>query len=281
VDIKALRNLAKARQRAAGKKISRLKSRGVDIAGTGYDPRKDIANINRLNGKQLNAFIERLDTFTSRSTSFVASGNPRDPFTRAQWNRYEKGRKAIRNKGVAEQNKFSNVPLMNQDQTIGQRDSTSATRREGLKTYGDVTTRLYEDMGPLRSTDVMSPAKLNQIIKSQEKRLAAGYAPKKLAEQREQALDMAASFGDDKMMEDIKDLSDDEFNMWFNYTAEASNLKRGYVKNKDMANGKDDPSAMQIAEDSHQDLVESLAWAKNPFGNTGTKAVKTKRSRRR
>jgi len=60
-------------QRNTGKKISRNKSQnGTLIAGTEFDPRKALADISKMRGRDLDAQIRRLTAFNDRSTQFVA-----------------------------------------------------------------------------------------------------------------------------------------------------------------------------------------------------------------
>jgi len=71
-ELESLRQLARKRHRAATQKASRLRSKGVEVAGTKDDPRKEPASFKRMNAKQLEAHIGRLDSFVSRDTQFVA-----------------------------------------------------------------------------------------------------------------------------------------------------------------------------------------------------------------
>lgn len=67
-----LRAQVRARQRAAGNKMSKMKRRsGASLAGTELDPRKSSANINKLNTRQLEAQLRRLDAFIDRKTQYV------------------------------------------------------------------------------------------------------------------------------------------------------------------------------------------------------------------
>lgn len=71
-----LRARVRARQRAAGNKISKMKRRsGAVLAGTELDPRKSSAAINKLNTRQLEAQLRRLDSFIDRKTQYVGLAN--------------------------------------------------------------------------------------------------------------------------------------------------------------------------------------------------------------
>lgn len=69
-DVKALRAEVKRLQRNAGKKLARLRAKGIKNTHT-IDPRKETALVNRYNTTQLKTQLERLGKFNSRSNQFV------------------------------------------------------------------------------------------------------------------------------------------------------------------------------------------------------------------
>ena len=84
-----LRDMARKRMRAAGKKISyNRRINSIEIGGTPFDPRVPASRINRYNTQQLKALISRLDRFTARTTQYVATGEGLAP--KAEMREYKK-----------------------------------------------------------------------------------------------------------------------------------------------------------------------------------------------
>lgn len=71
-ELAQLRAVARARHKAATKKISRNKTNfGAEISGTKFDPRRDLAKVAKYNSSQIKGYINDLDSFVSRKTQFV------------------------------------------------------------------------------------------------------------------------------------------------------------------------------------------------------------------
>lgn len=88
-NIQSLREEALKRHKAASRKISRLRrEKGVEVAGTEYDPRVDVTKIKRYNSKQLSAYIDRLNGFTRRTVQYVPDYRKR-PIRARQWQGYQ------------------------------------------------------------------------------------------------------------------------------------------------------------------------------------------------
>ena len=80
--------LARARHRAATRKISRQRAAGVDVSGSEFDPRRNLKTVARYNRRQLEGYIRTLNTFTDRRNQYVAGagGSPiaRSTFSQLQ-----------------------------------------------------------------------------------------------------------------------------------------------------------------------------------------------------
>lgn len=279
MDINELRELALNRHKAATRKVSRLKSNGVEISGTQLDVRRDPKRIKKYTRSQLNSYIRKLDTFVSRRTSYVASAVPDKPLNPARVAKYKANEERLRKYGKEEASEFAKISLRGEAMTVGEYDELSKSRSGNKFTYGDVTTRIYGEMGALKSTSIYGPEALEKLIAQQEKRLKGGYKKSKLDNQRSEAKQMAASFGDPDMDRAIENLTDNQFNIWFNYTKEAKRLKRGYVKKQ---HGGGNQASAQIAEDDHQELLESLQWADQlPAERTPNKPARGRRGKRK
>lgn len=97
-ELEELRATARARRNAATRKVARNRRAGVDIAGTEFDPRVSNDRIARLNTKQLNALIGRLDSFMSRKSQFVNLAQGIAP--RSEFNEYKKWERKYNKKAV-------------------------------------------------------------------------------------------------------------------------------------------------------------------------------------
>ena len=208
-----LRALARKRQRAVGKKISRIRRQvGAEIAGTSYDPRKPSSNINKLNRNQLRSYINKLNAFQSRQNQYVQlSGNV--PLPRKTWLAYVKPQEKV-NKLANTLDKFINpISVVNNNpndiNTIGLQKSML-----GKKEYPRMTGAA---MTPFRRSELLSykvksAEAVGILTRNALKQSSPGFLKsqvKTFRKQVESALDKMA--GSEEMKQSFNELSDFQF----------------------------------------------------------------------
>lgn len=88
MDIHEKRELARKLHRSATQKISRNKGKGIALAGTEYDVRRDPSKIKRYTGRQLDTYISELSGLVSRKQQFVTDAFNK-PLPRSAWKPYK------------------------------------------------------------------------------------------------------------------------------------------------------------------------------------------------
>lgn len=224
----------KAKHRAAGSKVSRLKnSGGVNIAGTQHDVRRDIKKVERYNTPQLKAYLSKLEGFTSRSTRFIGDkhGRVMDP---DKWARYKELERAVKAKEEREYSRIKDVRLpqpgtskkSKKSYTIDDRNRSILPTRRGGKNR---TTNSPFNSPVRKPHQIASERSLDVLMEGLLKRLAGGYKSTEIATQRRIFDDMLATIGNDKLRDDVSELSDREFDIMWNHTSMPDDIVDIYV----------------------------------------------------
>lgn len=248
----AKRDEIKRLHRNATKKISRLKSSGVQLTAHGIDPRIELEKIQRYNSTQLDAYAKRLQEFTSRRTAFVpgAEGKPLD---KAKWRRLQKltaQHNAIGTQRMAER---GNIKLPGQDTTLQQKHNDIVSR---VRARGDVYNYPYE---PLRfnSTDIVN---IDKLIKDMEKKNNREFFPNLLKDQRKQLRQMMDYVGDNYISHIIDKMDDRKFDILFNDAGFADYYSRKYTNAKATESGQGHRGSQGIEEDADSDIWAAIKW---------------------
>lgn len=119
IALSALRGIALRKAANATAKIRRLEKTGIRVAGSLYDPRREVENVKRYTRKQLNAYVRNLDEFTSRSTKFVR-GAGGAAISKMDMARYEAAQTVYNLTGDRLRARNANLPMPGQDVTVGE-----------------------------------------------------------------------------------------------------------------------------------------------------------------
>lgn len=270
-DIASLRAEARRRHKAANAKVSRLRAQGVELGGTKFDVRRDASAIKKYNKAQLNAYIRRLNTFTSRATGFVA-GDMKTPLPRAKWERYQRAESRANAIGRQDESTVEGTPLPNGG-TIGGRKTKLANRATGNAVnspYGQINRK---------STNITNEAALDALTKQMEAKTKKGYLPEKLKAGRWQAMEMLKEVGAPlEQMERLNKLSDHQFHVMWNHTAAATEISSWYERAKLAARGEKERADEKVTQDNRLAIDDLLQWAELlPVTAPGKPAVKKPR----
>lgn len=235
-----LREQAATLEGRTGRKISRNKStKGVEIAGTKFDPRRDPSKVSRYNTRQLESYVKSLQTFNGRSTQFEAGvrGAPLPRFGKYGWQNYKAGENAVRAQAAKVMEPVQDVRLPGPGSTpknIREGDETISQRAAKIRgKHPTVTNQGYlpPERQPKNIKDADSLAKLT---KANAKRMTKTFQAKEHKRAREELKQMVAVFQDDDLTNNIASLTKGQFDMLWNFTkfADALSLTYHHIQSK-------------------------------------------------
>ena len=259
MDINELRAEVRRRQQAAQRKVARLRRKGVEVAGTPFDVRRDPTNISRYNSRQLQSYLGQLNEFTSRRNAFVP-GNEGTPIRAGNWRAYKRAEKAYLDTVAKHYEGVKNTFIPAAGKTVQGFDASMRRKREAGK--GGVP-RPLEAIAELQSFEVMDEKKLARLQRRLESKTKADYLPFELKRQRRTMLGAVAEFGDPELTAMAKGLTDDQLDTLWNYTDAPRDLFAGYHFLQLLSTGKADEAQANIHEDSSFETRKWLEWASN------------------
>lgn len=291
-----LRAIAKNRQAAVGKKISRIArgvsqpvvvhrgrkrtresmpEQGVRIAGTQHDPRRDInVVIKKYNKAQLKNYIATLNEFQSRNVNFVR-GAEGTVISAAKWREYVRLENRYNELGERHLNKIADKRLPS-GLTIGDRE-------RDVKPDGFVRLGVEPTQKPFNPTkrdvrNIRGEKAMDALIKQMSKRVKNDYLPKRIKEQRKELNAALKVIGDKDLTKMAKTLSDDQFNVLWNYTPFATQIGAVYsVQQSRASNASEQRWHASVYEDYINDAYEVLEWAgargRTEFTDTRARAM--------
>lgn len=257
-ELNALRAEVRKRQRAANAKVSRLRQRGVEVGGTPFDVRRNVNSVKSYNSRQLKSYLNKLNNFTSRSTSFVGDVNG-SPIPAQKWRAYKAQERKYNSKGSRELGKFANVKLPFSDATVEQRRN-SIVNTNVLRAQGQAVRSPYEPMSR-KAGRINGVAALERLTKDMERRNSRTYLADELKNQREQLSDMLTEIGMPEEIARIDALDDDQFNVLFNYTSFITEVSLDYENAKARATGEKERLAENVGENTRREIPKVITWA--------------------
>lgn len=221
----------------AGRKISRNKSsKGIIIADTPSDPRRNPSKVGRYNTRQLESYVKSLQTFNSRSTQFEA-GVRGNPLPRQQWVKYKAGENAVREQAAKAMEAVKDARLPGPG-------STPTKIREGSETIEQRAAKIRAKHPTVTNQGYLPPERqpknikdadsLTKLTKANNKRMTKKFQREEHKRAREELKQMVAVFQDDKMEKNIMNLTKGQFDMLWNFTkfADALSLTYHHIKAK-------------------------------------------------
>lgn len=255
MDLNELREEVLRRQRAANAKVSRLRRKGVQIAGTNYDVRRS-ANIKRYNSKQLTKYLGELNSFTSRSNQFVA-GSEGVPIPANKWRAFQKVQNAYNNVARGHYESVKGTHIKASGMSVADFDSKVRSNRPGAK--GGISRPLE----PSRNAayEIVDEKRLDKLRKQLERKIQPEYLPAQLKNQRKRMISAVSVFGDKEMIEKAKALTDEQFDTLWNYTDAPRDLFGGYHFMKLLSTSQADEGHANVHEDDKSETRGWLEWA--------------------
>lgn len=207
-----LRSQVLKRQRAATRKVNRLTKKGVEIAGTKADVRRDSEKIKRYNRTQLNAHLNRLNTFTDRKTQYVPDTYGR-PVRAEVFKAYKATEIQLKKIKDSEYSRFKDTKIPGKKDTVDDRMKrvTAKFRHAGSATNSPFV-QIERD-----SKNFRSEAKMRQLTAANKKKLKTNFIKKDLKTDREVVEKQLTTLGRQDLIARVKKLNNDAFNALFNF----------------------------------------------------------------
>ena len=228
-ELQALRALAARKHRAATSKVSRLTSKGADVSGSKFDPRRSLKTVRRYNKTQIKAYIAKLETFSNRSVQFYGDAN-RAPIPKKQWDTY-KALERAHNALIEKQHRKYNEAKLPSGMTIKQRRAMTTPDHPRLSNSANTPMSLF-DRHP---SQIGSANGLRDLERQLHKRMKPSFRAKQLRADKLSADKMLRSMGRDDLAKAISGLTKDQFiGLWQESNVFANNLSLAYLSYRKM-----------------------------------------------
>lgn len=174
-----LERIAK-KQRAAGQKVSKNERQGVPVRASGFDPRRPMAEVRAMSGRELRSYERRLDTFVSRRTQFTGINFGGAAVPRSTWNTYRRLEARYNAITAARESRIAAIRLPGsdggrQDMTIGQRLGIGPDR-ENIP-QANASYRVFQQI-QRDPRFITGPKKLDALIGQMKERIRPDYLEK-------------------------------------------------------------------------------------------------------
>ena len=273
-EIKRLRAELAKRQLAASAKINRLRRvKGVQVAGTEYDPRRDPKSFKR--SRDIKAQLNRLNAFINRRTQFVplAGGIPAPA---EKWKKFHDADMTVVNLSRQDMQAFGNLQVPHTGQTIADLEAMMPN-----KAAGDSRNRLY-DRTPVKSTHVRSVEMLDKWTDQRLKQAKPEYRQDRIDSQRDSMNKMLTEIGDTATKARVAEWTDDQFYVFWSYGHNAENMDLWYRQAKAMAGSREkDEVQARLVADVTAEFEQTFQWVESLPPQLPASESKTRQTRRR
>lgn len=257
VSVVELRRMVHAAQRRAGKKISRNRKRGIELAGSEFDPRKAREVIERLNRRQLQSHLQRLEGFVSRGTQFVGLANGR-PATRSEWERYKATEKAHREKAGKLYSEVKHVKLPTGETIEERRAKMDAAHKRMLN---PAMNEFYQE-NDRKPEQITSRAALKTLEGKLKRDMRDSVMRAKVRDAKSRAAKALEVIGNPELTRHVEQLSQRQFVAMWNHTSFANQLFLIYAGKDNLMEDKVGDFLSKVMADAERDVVQLTSWAR-------------------
>lgn len=209
VELNKLRAEARKRRNAATRKIARnRREKGINVAGSEYDPRKSPDAIERMNTSQLNSYIKRLNNFTSRDTQFISTGG--GPVSRRDWAKFKAAETKANTRSAIRAKRVGNLKLPIGDMTISEREASIFGDKRVKRADGSVINSPFPSWDH-KPEQMNGPEALRQMQKAMMKQTSPERQRSNMRSWRGSALKMLEELGLQDMTLELEELTDKQF----------------------------------------------------------------------
>lgn len=264
---KSRRQLLEEAERAhsnATKKASRLRRlKGVEIGGTSADPRRDLEDVRSMSAANLRRHVEQLQKFNSRSTQFV-QGADQTVITASLWKEHEKLREQWNARVREHEAKIADVFVKSKNATVAQEDAKTKSNEGSLqRAGGERSSRPFTER-KRKPENIRGDEAMKKINAEMRERLKPGYFNKRIKAQREIHKKMMLESGDTEAIAKADKLTNQQFNIFWNYAggAQESAVKYGISKMRSDGDEHEERWWQGVIEDSNRESNELLEEAR-------------------
>jgi len=234
-ELAGLRQQARKARQLAMRKENRIKrDLGVNNLGK-YEPRiPSLDNIDRYTEKQLRSFIDRSEQFRQRTVQFERLGSPDRPeiITRQRWQQFDRQQRQRRQQAQAAFADIEDVLIPSKGQTIGQRRRDLTPERAGQ--LSDNVGTMAKPKRPEQITSLDSLEVMEQKIREYNERGEHQLVRQKAMHVLDQMDPYFSAFGAEDIMEQVRNLTDDQFFALWNISDFANNAASIYENMKQL-----------------------------------------------
>ena len=268
-ELSRLRAIAKAKHKRASAKVSRIRNSAnpVEIAGSKYDPRREISKIDRYNSRQLSVYIKKLETFNSRTTQFVGDSKYR-PIPKSKWDVYKKAEAEMNKRKEQAFNAIKHLRMPPVDKhTPGTtiEEFEKRTRPVNMSMLNPAVNNAYHQVNR-RSRSVPSEKALRKLIRNVKQSYTTRDIRRRVSEGKDVARRMLDIVGDSDLRDALDNLTDKQFNTLWTYSGKfAANLSLQYELAKHQLTDKDsleNDATSLISKQAHSETKKLAKWAK-------------------
>ena len=258
-DLESIRSDIARLRKLATKKISRTKrSKDAPLSGTQFDPRRAPKTEKRYTKRQAEVYRQELQGFLSRSTQFVGGANG-FVMKKQQWDAYKKLEQQYNSRVNQKFDKVAGIQLP-QGETLGSR---MARRKPPHPQMAYEAFHAPYDPPVRTPKSVDSGRALIKLMDSMRNKANAKYDEDFTEKNRHQFLGMAERLGDDALAEKVKNLTDEQFNILWNFSEMPYDMSLWYETQKLVEDGNTRHPLVTsgAAESAKREYAKLVDWA--------------------
>lgn len=278
-EIEELRTVARSRHKAVTAKINRIrKSAEVEVGGSKYDPRRDVAKIGRYNTRQLQDYISQLNGFTDRKTQFVPDAHKK-PIPRAGvtgWSEYKREERKYNAKVNAAFDKVKHLFNPRSGMTLEARMNKMMASR---KQAGNRSVNSAYDPPSRNSRTANGEKGLLKMIQEMKTRNERGWMAKNLQRDRDSFRKMLVKMNVENgaLWKLLDELTPKQFAVVWQYTTLPDALTLNYENYKLLLNDHDAAFNPDQFNDNIEEVGKLLEYGKTLFTDDEPVAPGTKK----
>lgn len=244
------------RHRSATSKVSRLRSRGIELGGTDNDVRRDLSRVKNYNVAQLESYLSDLNSFNSRSTGFVEGYNGA-ALDANMFRRLKDAEAQVNARRLRYQEQIGDTFIPSAGMTIRQRRAMTET---AMPTAFGKSANDPLPQTNYRAADITSQNGLEKILNRITGKLSPGHFPKVMKAARVSIRKLTDELGAPELGDKLLSLTNHQLDIAWNWSGLAEALSRPYhskIIGAANMNGFED-----IVEDSLSEAKDLFEWAK-------------------
>lgn len=228
MDIQELRDIALRKHRAANKKVSRNRGKGVELGGSEFDVRKPAGKIKTMRSRDLQNYIKKLDGFVSRETQFVPDRESR-PIPIQEWRQYKSTESRHGARLEIENAKVADKFIVESGMTVKQRHALmDPTKSQSGNPSVNAEWRKLNRT----SKNIRSRKSLKDLENTLKRDLQTGSTARKIKAGRHTISEVAKQLGDKELQRRVNSLTNQQFWFLWNHTKFATDLTMPYEIHK-------------------------------------------------